>query len=129
MSPRSQYPLDAAHGNQGSTPPAPSTITNWAVLSRFSSAPLVASGATCDPQAAKSHVERILLENDAAGLGQLAREVIPFTRPITADWRQWPPVGQLQMCRRTRDGGCSWRPMHERPEMRPEEDEAEQGSK
>jgi hypothetical protein len=106
---------------------SPTTITNWAVLSRFSSAPLVATGATCDPQSARQQVERILLENDAAGLGQLTREVIPFTRPTARDWQQWPPVGQILMCRRNSGGGCTWWARHQRPDM-DHEGEAEDGN-
>ncbi len=72
---------------------------------------IVANGITDNPNRARSLVETILAEVDNAAWGLLLRVVIEHgfrVDPVAG----WPPAGEIQVCRRTADGGMRWGPLH-----------------
>jgi hypothetical protein len=83
----------------------------WEVLPDSNADPIVATGATGNADAARVHVEKVLTDKPHAGLGILARYMLPGTRMTIEERAQWPPIGQEQQCRRTRSGGFRWLPL------------------
>jgi hypothetical protein len=86
------------------------TVCTWEVLPRDSSAAVIACGVTADPGKARREVE-LAMANPGAGLGHLVRTAVPGHRPDPAELYRWPPLLEVQQCRRTRDGGYSWQPL------------------
>jgi hypothetical protein len=88
----------------------------WTVYHRHSaheSDGILAAGITDKSDKAKSLVETILTEVDHAAWGLLLRIAMDpwssFGRPSqTADW---PPAGEVQVCRRATSGGFRWGPL------------------
>lgn len=92
--------------------PDPSTtICTWEVLPSDSRFPIVASGITNDADKARREVE-IAMAKPGAGFGHLVRTAIPGLAPDHKDRKLWPPLGEVQQCRRNRNGGFSWRPLY-----------------
>lgn len=87
------------------------TICTWEVLPSDSRCPIVASGITTDAEKAKREVEAAMAK-PGAGFGHLVRTAIPGLTPGTRDRQAWPPLGEVQQCRRNRTGGFSWRPLY-----------------
>lgn len=87
------------------------TICTWEVLPSDSRFPIVASGISNDSDKARRDVETAMAEPDA-GFGHLVRTAVPGLFPAHADRERWPPLGEIQQCRRNRDGGFSWRPLY-----------------
>jgi hypothetical protein len=91
----------------------------WTVYHRHSgyeSDGILATGITDNPDKAKSLVEMTLAEVDDAAWGLLLRVALDsrssFLRASqTADW---PPAGEVQVCRRATDGGFRWGPLFPR---------------
>jgi hypothetical protein len=82
----------------------------WTVYASSSNDPIIACGITDDPTQAVRVVEFILRTLDRAGWGMLTRVVVSSgaMRPNMLD--NWPPAGEIEICRRARDGGFSWMP-------------------
>ena len=96
----------------GTTEPDPSkTICTWEVLPSDSRFPIVASGITNDAGKARREVE-VAMATPGAGFGHLVRTAVPGLAPDHKDRKLWPPLGEVQQCRRNRTGGFSWRPLY-----------------
>lgn len=82
----------------------------WTVYASRSNDPIIACGITDDPTQAVTVVEFILRTLDHAGWGMLTRVTVSsgMMRPNMLD--NWPPAGQIEICRRSRNGGFKWMP-------------------
>lgn len=87
------------------------TMCTWEVLPSDSGFPIVASGMSTDAVKARREVEAAMT-SPGAGFGHLVRTAIPGLVPHFDERRAWPPLGEVQQCRRTRTGGFSWRPLY-----------------
>jgi hypothetical protein len=114
-----EAPDDAGRG-AGHVPGAAltTTVCAWEVLPSDSRFPIMVSGMSSDPGKAKQDVE-LALARPGAGLGQLVRVPVPGRRPGPGESGTWPPLGQIQQCRRDRHGGCSWSPLYPVPDATP----------
>ena len=92
-------------------PDQSTTICTWEVLPSDSRFPIVASGITTDVEKARREVEGAMTK-PGAGFGHLVRTAIPGLAPDMKDRKTWPPLGEVQQCRRNRTGGFSWRPLY-----------------
>ena len=91
---------------------APSTtICTWEVLPSDSRFPIVASGITTDADKAKREVEAAMAK-PGAGFGHLVRTAIPGLAAGARERKAWPPLGEVQQCRRNRTGGFAWHPLY-----------------
>lgn len=86
-------------------------ICTWEVLPSDSRFPIVASGITNDADKARHEVEAAMAE-PGSGFGHLVRTAIPGLTPDHQDRKLWPPLGEVQQCRRNRSGGFFWRPLY-----------------
>jgi hypothetical protein len=91
------------------------TMCTWEVLPAESGSPIIASGITTDAAKARLDVE-VAMSSPGAGFAHLVRTSIPGMRPALDDRRAWPPLGEVQLCRRDRNGGFAWRALHGFPE-------------
>lgn len=98
-------------------PDSRTTMCTWEVLPSDSRFPIVASGMSTDAGKAQRDVESAMTA-PGAGFGHLVRTAIPGLAPHFDERMTWPPLGEVQQCRRTRNGGFSWRPLY--PAMTPE---------
>jgi hypothetical protein len=76
---------------------------------------ILAAGVSSRADQAKTAVETILATQDSAACGLLVRiclDGLPGGDAVPE--ADWPPPGEMQLCRRTRDGGCLWAPMYPR---------------
>jgi hypothetical protein len=91
----------------------------WTIYHRHSGHGLdgmLAGGITEDPQKARGLVETILAEDDGAGCGLLVRVEFEGASPygigvVLEPSADWPPPGQVVLCRRKTDGGFWWGPL------------------
>jgi hypothetical protein len=114
---------DAAGGGAGQMPGASAirtTVCTWEVLPSDIRFPIMACGMSSDPAKAKRDVE-LAMGEPGAGLGQLIRVPVRGLRPGPGEFDMWPPLGQVQQCRRDRHGGCYWSPLHTAPDSTPSE--------
>ena len=84
------------------------TVCTWEVLPSDSRFPIVACGMSSDPGKARSDVEQAM-STPGAGIGLLVRIPVHGSWLGPCDSGIWPPLGQVQQCRRDRHGRCSWR--------------------
>jgi hypothetical protein len=113
---------DAAGCGAARVPGASATTTTvcaWEVLPSDSRFPIMASGMSSDPGTAKRDVE-LAMARQGAGLGQLVRVPVPGRRPGPGETGTWPPLGQVQQCRRDRHGGMLWSPLYPVPDAAPD---------
>jgi hypothetical protein len=96
---------EAAEANPGTT------VCTWEVLPSDSGFPIVASGISTNADKARRDVE-IAMTKPGAGFGHLVRTAIPGSLPDTRDRMLWPPLGEVQQCRRNRSGGFFWRALY-----------------
>jgi hypothetical protein len=77
---------------------------------------ILASGITDKPEKARMLVEMILAEVEHAVWGLLLR--VPMNEgPSYSEAdpaADWPPTGEIQVCRRTTNGGFRWGPLYPR---------------
>lgn len=105
------------HSSYGSSardtaePDPSTTLCTWEVLPSDSRFPIVASGITTDSGKAQREVEAAMAK-PGAGFGHLVRTAIPGLGPDLSERQLWPPLGEVQQCRRNRTGGFSWRPLY-----------------
>lgn len=92
-------------------PDTSTTICTWEVLPSDSRFPIVASGITNDADKARREVEVAMAKPDA-GFGHLVRTAIPGLAPDHKARKLWPPLGEVQQCRRNRSGGFTWHPLY-----------------
>jgi hypothetical protein len=92
-------------------PDSSTTICTWEVLPSDSRFPIVASGITNDADKARHEVEAAMAK-PGSGFGHLVRTAIPGLSYDQKDRKLWPPLGEVQQCRRNRTGGFSWRPLY-----------------
>lgn len=87
------------------------TMCTWEVLPSESRSPIIASGISTDPAKARLDVEAAM-SSPGAGFAHLVRTAVPGLCPAFDDRRAWPPLGEIQLCRRDRNGGFAWRALH-----------------
>jgi hypothetical protein len=77
---------------------------------------IVANGITDRPDRAKTVVEMILADVDEAAWGLLVRVVLDVSSAYRAEQPvgDWPPAGEIQLCRRAEGGGYLWGPLYPR---------------
>jgi hypothetical protein len=92
-------------------PDARATMCTWEVLPSDSRSPIIASGISADAVKAQRDVEGAMTA-PGAGFGHLVRTAIPGLSPLFDERKAWPPLGEVQQCRRARNGGFSWRPLY-----------------
>jgi len=91
----------------------------WTVYHRHSgyeSDGILATGMTDKPDKAKSLVEMILGEHDHAAWGSLLRVAMDAwsSSSRTNQTADWPPAGEIQVCRRASGGCFRWAPLYPR---------------
>ncbi|MBO0804466.1 MAG: hypothetical protein J2P25_15495 [Nocardiopsaceae bacterium] len=92
--------------------PNPSTtFCTWEVLPSDSRHPIIASGISANAGKARHDVE-VAMAMPHAGFGHLVRTAIPGMSPDLKDRLLWPPLGEVQQCRRNRKGGFSWHALY-----------------
>jgi hypothetical protein len=87
------------------------TVCTWEVLPSNSSFPLIAMGVSSDPAKARQDAETAM-GAPGAGFGHLVRTAIRGLSPDDDERSSWPPLGEVQRCRRNRAGGFDWRPLY-----------------
>jgi hypothetical protein len=87
------------------------TVCTWEVLPSNSRFPLIATGVTTDAAKAR-HDAEAAMRVPGAGFGHLVRTAIPGLSPDDDERSSWPPLGEVQRCRRNRAGGFDWRPLY-----------------
>jgi hypothetical protein len=87
------------------------TMCTWEVLPSDSHSPIVASGISTDVAKARLDVEAAMTA-PGAGFAHLVRTAIPGLGPDFDERQAWPPLGEIQLCRRNRNGGFIWRALH-----------------
>lgn len=92
-------------------PDSGTTMCAWEVLPSHSRSAIIASGVSADAARAKLDVEEAMA-SPGAGFAHLVRTAVPGLRPGSGERRAWPPLGEIQLCRRNRSGGFSWRSLH-----------------
>ncbi|MGH3171704.1 MAG: hypothetical protein ACRDN0_38315 [Trebonia sp.] len=90
---------------------ATATMCSWEVLPSDSHSPIVASGISTDAAKAKLDVE-VAMTSPGAGFAHLVRMAIPGLGRGFDERHTWPPLGEVQLCRRNRNGGFTWRALH-----------------
>jgi hypothetical protein len=89
-----------------------SIAIQWAVFPALSSDAMIATGVTDKPGMAQSVVEAIMAISPNAGWGEVVRIAVPGERPSDAELREWPPPGEVWVCRRAADDGeHKWMPL------------------
>jgi hypothetical protein len=87
------------------------TVCTWEVLPSNSRFPLIATGVSTDAAKARQDAEAAM-GAPGAGSGHLVRSAIPGIPPDDDERSSWPPLGEVQRCRRNRVGGFDWRPLY-----------------
>jgi hypothetical protein len=88
------------------------TAMQWVVFPAVSSDAMVATGITDKPAVARSVVEAVLACAPEAGWGEIVRIAVTGEAPADDDLSEWPPPGQVQVCRRAgRNGEYKWMPL------------------
>jgi hypothetical protein len=87
------------------------TVCTWEVLPSNSRFPLIATGVSTDIATARNDAEAAM-DAPGAGFGHLVRTAVPGLSPANAEREAWPPLGEVQRCRRNRVGGFDWRPLY-----------------
>lgn len=107
---RQRYPLSAtelsAQERDIST-----TMCTWEVLPSDSQSPIIASGISTDAAKARLDVEAAMA-TPGAGFAHLVRTAIPGLCPDFDEREAWPVLGEVQLCRRNRNGGFTWHALH-----------------
>jgi len=80
----------------------------WAVFPELSTDPMVATGITGEPSTARWLIETILADARHAAWGEMLRVPVPGEAPAAAETSQWPPPGEVYVCRRAAGGGYRW---------------------
>jgi hypothetical protein len=95
-----------------------STAIQWAVFPALSSDAMIAAGITDKPGMAQSVVEAIMAVSPDAGWGEVVRIAVPGEPPTDAELSEWPPPGEVYICKRAvNDGEHKWMPLF--PNNRP----------
>jgi hypothetical protein len=87
------------------------TMCTWEVLPSESQSPIIASGVSTDTAKAMLDVEAAMAAPGAA-FAHLVRTAIPGLSPDFVERHAWPLLGEVQLCRRNRNGGFTWRALH-----------------
>jgi hypothetical protein len=101
-----------------------STAIQWAVYPALRTDAMIAAGVTDKPDAVRSAVETILSLAPDAGWGEVVRIVIPGEFPTDSELSEWPPPGEVHVCRRAADDGYSWLPLFPLIKQPPAQSEA-----
>jgi hypothetical protein len=88
-----------------------STAIQWAVYPARSTDAMIAAGVTDKPDAARSAVEAVLSVAPNAGWGEVVRIVVPGEFPTDDELSEWPPLGEVHVCRRAADDAYAWLPL------------------
>lgn len=107
---RDRY-LRSAQGLSTQERDAGATMCTWEVLPSDSRSPTIASGISTDAARAMLEVETAMSAPGAA-FAHLVRTAIPGLFPAFDERQAWPPLGEVQLCRRDRNGGFIWRALH-----------------
>jgi hypothetical protein len=79
---------------------------------------MIATGMTDKPAMAQSVVEAIMAVSPNAGWGEVMRIGVPGEPPTEAELSEWPPAGEVYICRRAANGDThKWLPLF--PDNRP----------
>jgi hypothetical protein len=89
----------------------------WAVFSASSTGAVIANGLTGKPSIARWLVETILADVRNAGWGEVLRVPVPGEAVTETELSQWPPPGEVHVCRRAALGGYMWMPLFPFPEV------------
>jgi hypothetical protein len=87
------------------------TAVQWVVFAERSSDVMVAIGITDKPSAARWIVEAIMADTSNAGWGEVLRVPVPGEAPPGPGPGEWPPPGEVFVCRRDTRGGYKWPPL------------------
>ena len=87
------------------------TMCTWEVLPSDSRSPIIASGISTDAAKARLDTEAAM-SSPSAAFGHLVRTAVPGLSPNFDERQAWPPLGEVQLCRRNRSGGFTWRALH-----------------
>lgn len=102
---------NSSPAREAAEPNPSTTICTWEVLPSDSRFPIVASGVSTNADKARGDVE-VAMAKPGAGFGHLVRTAIPGMSPNGKDRKVWPPLGEVQQCRRKRNGGFFWRALY-----------------
>jgi hypothetical protein len=91
-----------------------STAVQWVVFAERSTDAMIATGITDKPSAARGTVEAIMADVGNAGWGEVLRVPVPGEAPAVAETSEWPPQGEVYVCRRAARGGYNWMPLFPR---------------
>jgi hypothetical protein len=87
-----------------------STAVQWVVFAERSTDAMIATGITDKPSAARRIVEAIMADARNAGWGEVLRVPVPGEAPADAELSEWPPPGEVYICRRA-TRGYRWMPL------------------
>jgi hypothetical protein len=72
---------------------------------------MIATGITDKPSAARWIVESVMAEVRNAGWGEALRVPLSGEPPTDAELAEWPPPGEVWVCRRAQRCGYKWMPL------------------
>ena len=88
-----------------------SIAVQWVVFSELSGDAIVATGITDKPSAVQWMVEAILTDVRNAGWAEVRRVPVYGEVATEEELTQWPPPGEVYLCRRAARGGYKWLPL------------------
>jgi hypothetical protein len=87
-----------------------STAVEWIVFAELSTDATIAAGNAVKGSTARWMVETILANVPNAGWGEIVR-VAAGQLAAEPDLGEWPPAGQVYLCRRAARNGYKWVPL------------------
>jgi hypothetical protein len=88
-----------------------SVSVQWVVFAELSTDAMIATGITDKPSAARWIVESVMADVRNAGWGEVLRAPVPGESPTDAELAEWPPPGEVWICRRAHRDGYKWMPL------------------